>query len=213
MRDVAAEHVMPRFRSLADQDVETKTGPLDLVTIADREAEAALTRRLPDLVPGSVVVGEEAVCADPTIVARLAEDAPVWVLDPVDGTRNFVNGENLFGVMVALVERQETICGWIFTPIDDIMLTVERGAGARVNGQAPHPRTAVSFADAIGDFTPRYFVEPGTVTVDGGGWQGGTHRRKSLLPPTPISIRCVVRWTLISPTSSRLGIMPPAHSP
>ena len=86
--EVAAEELMPRFRHLASGDVRDK-GPGDPVTVADEAAERALTRRLAGLLPGSLVVGEEAASADPAVVDRLSQDNPVWIIDPVDGTTNF----------------------------------------------------------------------------------------------------------------------------
>ena len=75
----------------------------DLVTVADREAELFLTPRLLDLVDG-VVIGEEACASDPGLRARA--DAPVaWTVDPVDGTGNFVAGNERFCCMVALMNH------------------------------------------------------------------------------------------------------------
>ncbi|MDI5982912.1 inositol monophosphatase family protein, partial [Amycolatopsis magusensis] len=66
VRKAAAVEIMPRFRQLAEHEVDEKSGPHDLVTVADRRAEEHLTASLTKLLPGSVVVGEEAVHADPT---------------------------------------------------------------------------------------------------------------------------------------------------
>src|SRR4051794_24544631 len=86
IRAGGAAEVVPGGRCLAEADATEKNGPHDLVTTADRLAEERLTERLTALLPGSVVVGEEAVAADPSVLARLRGDAPVWVIDPVDGT-------------------------------------------------------------------------------------------------------------------------------
>ncbi|MBB4265331.1 inositol monophosphatase family protein [Roseospira visakhapatnamensis] len=133
--EVAATEILPRFRNLADTDIHAKSSSEDLVTLADIEAERALTRRLPDLLPGSVVVGEEAVYADRAVLDRLSGDRPVWVVDPVDGTGNFSRGEPAFGVIVALVHRGETVAGWILDPLAERLAMAELGAGATVNGQ------------------------------------------------------------------------------
>jgi len=138
LRDVANAEVLPRFRNLATADIRTKTSAQDLVTLADIEAEKALTRRLPDLIPGSVVVGEEAAYADPKILARIDQDAPVWVIDPVDGTGNFSKGIAAFGLIVALTHKGETVAGWILDPVDDRIAITERGGGATLNGARVH---------------------------------------------------------------------------
>ncbi|HEY3254223.1 MAG TPA: hypothetical protein VGJ91_09755, partial [Polyangiaceae bacterium] len=74
LREVAQHEIAARFRQLAPGEIISKATaeePFDLVTAADRAAEAALTQRLPELVPGSIVVGEEAVAADPSVIERL----------------------------------------------------------------------------------------------------------------------------------------------
>ncbi len=63
LREVAAEIIMPRFQKLASGEIEEKM-PGELVTVADREFEARLDPALRELLPGSVVVGEEACAAD-----------------------------------------------------------------------------------------------------------------------------------------------------
>ena len=126
---VAAEEIAPRFRTLAAGDIREKK-PGDLVTIADEAAERALDARLRDLLPGSVVVGEEAVSADQRVLARLEEDAPTWIIDPVDGTANFAAGLPLFAVMVSLAWRGQAVAAWIHDPLTGVMVTAERGEGA-----------------------------------------------------------------------------------
>ena len=134
MRDVAATVVLPRFRSLAADEIMEK-GPGDLVTVADREAEALLTPRLADLVPGSIVVGEEAVSADPSVLEQVAHEGTVWLVDPVDGTANFAAGHEPFAMMVALVRSGETVAAWILDPVSGVAAIAERGAGATLGGQ------------------------------------------------------------------------------
>jgi fructose-1,6-bisphosphatase/inositol monophosphatase family enzyme len=73
MREVAASIIEPRFRSLCEDDIRAKSGN-ELVTIADTEAELALTTRLESLLPGVPVVGEEACAADPNRLGALRGD-------------------------------------------------------------------------------------------------------------------------------------------
>ena len=76
VQDVAAEFVSPRFRALAEGQVMEKR-PGDLVTVADREAEVALTAALTGAYPDAVVLGEEASAADSSLLARyLAAEQP-----------------------------------------------------------------------------------------------------------------------------------------
>jgi fructose-1,6-bisphosphatase/inositol monophosphatase family enzyme len=130
MADVAATEIVPRFGRLAADDVRHKDKPYDLVTVADVAAEARLTASLSRLVPGSRVVGEEAVAADAGVMAALDGAAPVWLVDPVDGTNNFVHGKPCFAVVVAYCERGETRAGWILDPLAHLTVWAEAGAGA-----------------------------------------------------------------------------------
>ena len=154
IRDVAETEILPRFNRLTAGDIEQKTGPNDLVTAADLEAEAALTRRLTDLWPGSTVVGEEAVAKDPTVLARLDNEAPVWIIDPVDGTWNFTQGKSAFTVIVALVHGGQARIGWIHDPIDNATVTAEDGAGAWENGN----RLRVAMPADLAEMTAALYV-------------------------------------------------------
>src|SRR3546814_18101871 len=101
--EIAAEDVLPRFQALAAHEIHEKAAG-EVVTVVDVAVEKRLTARLTDLLPGSLVVGEEAVHAEPALMDQLASDAPVWILDPIDGTRNFAHGRPVFAIMVALAQ-------------------------------------------------------------------------------------------------------------
>lgn len=137
LRDVAQHEILPRFRTLAASEIHSKPtpgDPDDLVTSADRAAEAALLVSLPTLAPGSRVVGEEGVAADPSLLDLLRQDGPVWIVDPLDGTRNFAAGRGPFGVMAALVQRRAILAAGIFLPLEDRLFVAARGEGAFANG-------------------------------------------------------------------------------
>ncbi len=134
LAEVAATEIMPRFRNLAAADIREKSAG-DLVTIADIESEKRLEAALGELISDCQIVGEEAVANTPEVLTRLAGDAPVWVIDPVDGTTNFATGKPCFAIIVALVVGGETIAGWIYDPINQTMVWAEQGGGAWENGQ------------------------------------------------------------------------------
>src|ERR1044071_2082707 len=115
--EIAETEVMPYFERLGHGDI-TEKRPGDVVTIADVAAEAKLSPALAELLPGSLVVGEEAVAGDPRVLEALAGKAPVWLVDPIDGTANFAEGIPRFAVMVALVHRGTTVMGWIHDPVN-----------------------------------------------------------------------------------------------
>lgn len=134
VRKAAAEEIMPRWCRLADHEIDRKSGPHDLVTDADRQAELYLTEVLPALLPGSVVVGEEAVHANPASYEGIRGEAPVWIVDPVDGTRQFVQGDPGFCTLVALALDGVVHASWTFAPVHDRLATALRGQGAFLDG-------------------------------------------------------------------------------
>lgn len=128
--EVGRSVILPRFRQLQQHEIDTKSGPHDLVTIADREAEAWLAPRLQRLLPESRVVGEEATSADEGLMLALAQPGLVWVIDPVDGTANFATGNPLFAVMVSLVRDGAAVMSWIHDPVRQVTAMAVAGEGA-----------------------------------------------------------------------------------
>lgn len=133
IREIAEREVLPLFKRLADGDVWEKR-PGAVVTVADTRAEAGFDAGLRGLLPGSRVVAEEACEEDPGILAELERPGAVWVVDPIDGTANFAEGDPRFAVMVALVRNGETAAGWIYHPVSGSMSVAERGTGAWRDG-------------------------------------------------------------------------------
>jgi len=129
LRVTAAEEILPRFRRLGRGDVRQK-GPGDPVTVVDEAAEARLSEALTALLPGSVVVAEEIAAREPSVLDRLKGDAPVWIIDPLDGTNNFTQGRARFAVIVALVQGGRTFAGWIHDPVNAVTATAVAGQGA-----------------------------------------------------------------------------------
>lgn len=133
LQDVAAEVINPRFRTLTDDQVSEKN-PGDLVTVADHESEALITAALQRAYPDALVLGEEAMAADAGLVDRFAAAEHAFTVDPVDGTKNFVNGSPDHAVMVAEVRGGVTTRGWIWQPQHEAAYVAEKGAGATLNG-------------------------------------------------------------------------------
>ena len=126
--------MVPRFRTLESHAISEKS-PGDWVTDADHECEELLTASLLAIEPGVPVVGEEASAADRTLLTDGHTHDRVWVLDPVDGTRAFIEGSPDFATMVALIEGGVTTAAWIWQPIHARMYTAVRGGGAHRDGR------------------------------------------------------------------------------
>ncbi len=136
LRDVTENVILPRYRNLADHHVENKAEggeKVDPVTIADRESEEALREGLDKLAPGLPFVGEEAAHADPSILERLK--GPCWIVDPIDGTRNFASGQPPFGILIAQADQGVAQSGWIYDCLTGRFCAAHRGKGAFVGGE------------------------------------------------------------------------------
>lgn len=110
----------------ADVRVEKK-GHQDYVTDVDREAEAAIIQTLLEAYPHHAILAEES--------GEHGDSDYVWIIDPLDGTTNFVHGYPQFAVSIALQVRGELDQAVIFDPNRDELFTASRGAGAQLNNR------------------------------------------------------------------------------
>ncbi len=158
LQQAAEEIVLPRYKALDDHEIMEK-GVGDVVTVADLEAEHFLTNALSALLPGSLVVGEEAHAKHPEILRRFEDKDPVWVIDPVDGTRNFTKGKQTFCMLVALSVGNQPVMGWIHDPTTGRTAVAEEGAGAFINGERLKTPDAPPDAEMIGQLNTGFFEE------------------------------------------------------
>lgn len=112
----------------ADLQVEEKASH-DYVTSADRASEAAILDRLRDAFPGDQILSEE-----DGLSGEAAEYQ--WIVDPLDGTTNFMRRLPVYGVSVACRRGSEVCVGVVYDPVNDHLYAAERGAGARCDGRA-----------------------------------------------------------------------------
>ena len=122
--DVARE----RFRS--DLEIETKAGKTDVVTQADRDAQTAVVDAIEAEAPGEVIVGEE-----DDERGTVPEEGPAWIVDPIDGTDNYVRGIGVFATAVAAVIDGEPVgSALVFPALEDVYRSGP--AGVVRNGEA-----------------------------------------------------------------------------
>jgi myo-inositol-1(or 4)-monophosphatase len=119
--------------------VEQK-GPQDPVSVADRAAEVLIVAELSAAFPGDGFLGEEGG-------GEAAER--LWVIDPIDGTANYVRGIPGFCVSIAFVEAGRTELGVIYAPMDDELYAAARGRGARCNGESLSVSGCASIGQAM----------------------------------------------------------------
>ena len=139
LAEAARVEIMPRFKALADGEVRLKSSAFDPVTEADEAAERAISAALRESFPGALIVGEEAASADPSLLDRLGDAPLAFVVDPIDGTRNFIAGLPLFGVMAAAILQGEIVAGVIHDPVCQDTVHALQGEGAWLvrDGRAP----------------------------------------------------------------------------
>ena len=128
----------------------SKKGPADFVTNADLKAEKIIIEELKKAKPNYSIVSEE------SDVENNKDKENTWIIDPIDGTVNFLHGIPHFAISIALKSKSEIISGLIFDPIKNEMFYAEKNNGAYFNNQ----RIRVSKKNKIDDCL---FVTGGTI--------------------------------------------------
>lgn len=150
VRRAAKTEILPRFRNLSAHQIDTKSGPQDLVTEADIAAEAMIARGILQLFPNATVIGEEAAAKDPSLRQKAAEAELAFIIDPVDGTWNFAHGLPLFGVILAATRYGRPVFGLLYDPMVDDWIIADDQSPTRIAGAGRAERpTSVSKPGAL----------------------------------------------------------------
>ncbi|ACM30994.1 inositol monophosphatase [Agrobacterium vitis] len=150
----AGERALAHFRSLSSLPVETK-GHLDLVTEADKDVEEFLIASLRKAFPDDGIMGEES--------GEIAgTSGRVWVIDPIDGTFNFVRGGQNWAISVGLYENRRPSFGVIYAPVRDLTLVGGKTVPTQLNGQPIKPLPALDMSRASTGFS----YHPSASTAD-----------------------------------------------
>ncbi|MFC5404554.1 inositol monophosphatase family protein [Cohnella soli] len=119
--------------------LDMKVSLHDLVTEVDKGAERMIRNLIATHFPHHSFLGEEGVEPGPEASAKALEDVSdeeyLWIVDPVDGTTNFVHGFPFYSVSIALAYRGQVIVGVVYDPSRDELFVAERGKGAYVHGR------------------------------------------------------------------------------
>tara|TARA_B100001996_G_scaffold334572_1_gene284780 strand:+ start:339 stop:1127 length:789 start_codon:yes stop_codon:yes gene_type:complete len=121
----ASKNLIRDFGEVEQLQVSQK-GPGDFVTASDKKVEKILIEELQKARPGYSILSEE--------IGEINNDNPFrWIIDPIDGTSNFLHGIPHFAISIGLEHNKEIIAGIIYDPIKDEMFTAEKGNGAYLN--------------------------------------------------------------------------------
>lgn len=120
----------------AYQNLRTKSSSKDLVTEIDRGAETLIKNLLLTHFPQHEILGEEGVgSGNPLTLDDIRDAEYAWIVDPIDGTTNFVHGFPFYSVSIALAYKGEVVVGVIYDPSQDEMFVAEKGKGAYLRGK------------------------------------------------------------------------------
>ncbi|XP_008474632.1 inositol monophosphatase 1-like, partial [Diaphorina citri] len=126
----AGEIVVEGFNSI--KNIETKTTSWDLVTEYDKKVEKTLISRIQNHFPTHKFIGEE------TSSTTVLTNDPTWIIDPIDGTLNFVHRFPHSCISVAFAVERELVIGIVYNPMLQQMFTAQKGKGAFLNGKRIH---------------------------------------------------------------------------
>ncbi|MDO8581390.1 MAG: inositol monophosphatase [bacterium] len=123
----------------------------DTESDADRETEAYLVSALQRAFPDDAILTEE----HPKLVT--AKNGRLWIVDALDGSRNFINSIPFFGISIALAEGDQVTFGMVYLPLQQELFWASKGTGAFLNGKKIFVNSEEHLANAVIPFMPHYY--------------------------------------------------------
>ena len=137
----ASKIIIRDFGEIENLQVSVK-GPGDFVTASDKKVEKIIIEELQKARPNYSVLSEE--------IGEIKNNEEFkWIIDPIDGTANFLHGIPHFAISIGLEHNKEIICGIIYDPIKDEMFTAEKGNGSYINNQRMRVSSRQKLKDCI----------------------------------------------------------------
>jgi len=137
----ASKTLIRDFGEIENLQVSVK-GPGDFVTASDKKVEKILIEELQKARPNYSILSEE--------IGKISNDESFkWIIDPIDGTANFLHGIPHFAISIGLEKDREIICGIIYDPIKDEMFVAEKGNGSYLNNQRIRVSSRSKLEDCI----------------------------------------------------------------
>ena len=122
--------------------IQTKSENIDLVTVADIESEKFIIKAIKDNFPSHDIISEEKGLDIKNSDYR-------WVIDPLDGTTNFVHNLPIFAISMSLQYKKETILGVVYNPAVNKCFTAQKGKGAFLNNKPIHPSSINTLSESL----------------------------------------------------------------
>ena len=137
----ASKTIIRDFGEIENLQVSLK-GPGDFVTASDKKVEKILINELQEARPSYSILSEE--------IGQINNDKSFkWIIDPIDGTANFLHGIPHFAISIGLEHDDEIICGIVYDPIKDEMFVAEKGNGSYLNNQRMRVSSRSKLKDCI----------------------------------------------------------------
>ena len=137
----ASKVLIRDFGEIENLQVSLK-GPGDYVSASDKKVEEILIEELQNARPNYSILSEE--------IGEINNDESFrWIIDPIDGTSNFLHGIPHFAISIGLEHDKEIICGIVYDPIKDEMFTAEKGNGSYINNQRMRVSSRSDLKDCI----------------------------------------------------------------
>ncbi|MDH4028271.1 MAG: inositol monophosphatase [Nitrospirota bacterium] len=143
---LAGKHIHENLGKLRSEDINMKQAS-DFVTRVDKESENIIISTIRNEFPLHHFMAEES--ADLAGTGPGQDGSYCWIIDPLDGTTNFIHGYPVFSVSIALEHQNEVILGVIFDPLRNEIFTAEKGRGAFLNGEPIKVSVIIDAKDSL----------------------------------------------------------------
>jgi len=128
--DVNEKVVLNYFNKLTPKDIDIKTSNDDFVSVADKKSEDYIYKKLSNFLDNTKIMGEETAFLDKENFLSLLNEPLLWVIDPIDGTKNYINGNENFCSMISLVDHSLPIASFIYKPLQRQFIYAFKDIGA-----------------------------------------------------------------------------------
>ena len=138
---LAGEYILENLGRISNEDIDTKQAS-DFVTRVDKESEQLIIHTIKQNYPDHHFLAEESVKDSDTGDYR-------WIIDPLDGTTNYIHAYPVFSVSIALERKSELVLGVVYDPLRNEIFTAEKGKGAFLNGKQVNVSTVSDLSNSL----------------------------------------------------------------